>query len=166
MALAGCARGYAAPALELVDDRGRTWALQDQRGGTVVLFGYAHCEETCPLTLAELAKALKDAGPSSGSTQVAFITVDPQRDTPPVLHAWLSKFGPQFVGLTGTAAQIASVERAYHVYAQKLPSRHGGYGYDEAHSSTLFFIDRNRRVVSLHDPSDSPRELADALRQL
>lgn len=166
MALAACAQGYRAPALELTDDRGQPWALQDQRGGTVVLFGYTHCEDTCPLMLSELAKALKDAGPSGGSTQVAFITVDPERDTPRVLHAWLSKFGSQFVGLTGTVSQIESVEHSYHVYAQKLPSRHGGYGYDEAHSSTMFFIDRDLHIISLHDPTDSPGDLAQALRQL
>jgi protein SCO1 len=164
--LAACAQGYRAPSLDLLDDRGRAWALRDQTGGTVVVFGYTHCEDTCPLTLAKLAKALKNVGPSGASTQVAFITVDPQRDTPRVLHAWLSKFGPRFVGLTGTASQIQSVERSYHVYAQRLPSRPGGYGYDEAHSSTIFFIDKARYVVSLHDPSDSPGELAHALRQL
>jgi protein SCO1 len=164
--LAACAHGYRAPSLELVDDRGRTWALQDQAGGTVLFFGYTHCEDTCPLTLAKLSKALKDVEPSGGSTRIAFITVDPQRDTPRVLHVYLSKFGPQFVGLTGTASEIESVERSYHVYAQKLPSRKGGYGYDEAHSSTLFFIAKGRYVVSLHDPSDSVGDLARALRQL
>ena len=70
-----------------------------------------------------------------------------------MLHAWLAKFGPQVVGLTGTPSQIESVERSYHVYAQKLPSRHGGYGYDEGHSSTIFFIDKDRYIVSLHDPA-------------
>ena len=164
--LAACAHGNRAPSLQLLDDRGQTWALQDQSGGMVVVFGYTHCEDTCPLTLAKLSKALKDVEPSAGSTQIAFITVDPQRDTPRVLHAWLSKFGPRVVGLTGTASQIESVERSYHVYAQKLPSRRRGYGYDEAHSSTMFFIDKNRRIVSLHDPTDSLGDLAHAMRQL
>lgn len=166
LVLAACAHGNRAPSLELLDDRGQTWALQDQPGGTVVFFGYTHCEDTCPLTLAKLSKALKDVEPSGGSTQIAFVTVDPQRDTPRVLHAWLSKFGPQFVGLTGTALQIESIEHSYHVYAQKLPSRHGGYGYDEAHSSMMFFIDKDRYIVSLHDPTDSLGELARAMRQL
>jgi protein SCO1/2 len=164
--LSACAHGNRARSLELLDDRGQTWALQDQPGGTIVVFGYTHCEDTCPLTLAKLSKALKDVEPSGGSTQIAFITVDPQRDTPKMLHAWLAKFGPQVVGLTGTPSQIESVERSYHVYAQKLPSRHGGYGYDEAHSSTIFFIDKDRYIVSLHDPSDSLGELAHAMRQL
>jgi protein SCO1/2 len=164
--LSACAHGNRAPSLELLDDRGQTWALRDQPGGTVILFGYTHCEDTCPLTLVKLSKALKDIESSGGSTQIAFITVDPQRDTPGELHAWLAKFGPQFVGLTGTASQIESVEHSYHVYAQKPPSRHGGYGYDEAHSSTIFFIDKDRRIVSLHDPTDSLGELAHAMRQL
>jgi protein SCO1 len=166
IALAACNHGNRAPSFELLDDRGQPWALQDQPGGTVVFFGYTHCEDTCPLTLVKLSKALKDIETSGRGTQIAFITVDPERDTPRVLHAWLSKFGPQVVGLTGTASQIESVERSYHVYAQKLPSRHGGYGYDEAHSSTIFFIDKARYIVSLHDPTDSLSELARAMRQL
>jgi protein SCO1/2 len=164
--LAACAHGNRVPSLQLLDDRGQTWALQDQPGGTVVLFGYTHCEDTCPLTLAKLSKAMKDVQPSGGSTRIAFITVDPQRDTPRVLHAWVSKFGREVVGLTGTASQIELVERSYHVYARKLPSARGGYDYDEAHSSTIFFIDKDRHIISLHDPSDSLGELAHAMRQL
>jgi protein SCO1 len=164
--LAACSHGYRAPSLVLLDDRGQTWRLQDQAGGTVLFFGYTHCEDTCPLTLAKLSQALKDAEPSGGSTRIAFITVDPQRDTPPVLHAYLAKFGPRIVGLTGTPSQIESVERAYHLWAQRLPSRSGRYGYDEGHSTTIFFIDNARDVVSLHDPSDSVAELARAMRRL
>ena len=166
LVLASCAYGNRAPRLELLDDRAQTWALQDQTGGTVLLFGYTHCDDTCPLMLAKLSNALKRVKSSSSPIKIAFVTVDPQRDTPRVLHAYLSKFGSEFVGLTGTASQIESVERSYHVWAQKLPSKHGGYDYDEAHTSTMFFIDRNRTIVSLHDSSDSVGDLAGAMRQL
>jgi len=164
--LAACSHGNPAPDFRLVDDRGRTWALQSRNGGTVLLFGYTHCEDTCPLMLAKLAAALKLVDSSRASVQVAFVTVDPRRDSPRALQQYLSKFGPQFVGLTGTPEEINSVERSYHVWAQKLPSKNNAYAYDEAHSSTMFFINRDSVIVGLHDPSDSVGTLAGALRQL
>jgi protein SCO1 len=166
LTLASCAHANRAPGFDLLDDRGQIWALGDQTGGTVLLFGYTHCDDTCPLMLAKLSTALKQAKLSAGPIGIAFVTVDPKRDSPRVLHEYLSKFGSEFVGLTGTPTQIESVERSYHVWAQKVPSKNGGYDYDEAHSSTMFFIDRHRNIVSLHDSSDSVGDLASAMRQL
>lgn len=164
--LASCAHANRAPQFELLDDRGQTWALRNQTGGTVLLFGYTHCDDTCPLMLAKLAGALKQVQSSAAPIGIAFVTVDPQRDSPRVLHGYLSKFGPQFVGLTGTPSQIGSVERSYHVWAQKLPAKNGGYDYDEAHSSTMFFINRDGNIVVLHDASDSVGDLARGMRHL
>jgi protein SCO1 len=163
--LASCAHANRAPSFELLDDRGQTWALREQTGGTVLLFGYTHCADTCPLMLAKLSEARKRVShpPTIG---IAFVTVDPQRDSPRALHEYLSKFGSEFVGLTGTPSQIESVERSYHVWAQRLPPKKGGYDYDEAHGSTMFFIDNDENIVSLHDPSDSVEDLARAMRQL
>ncbi len=164
--LVSCDKQNRAPAFDLLDDRGRPWQLQAQVGATVLLFGFTHCQDTCPLMLAKLSKALNGHDLRTVPITVVFVTVDPQRDSPAVLRAYLSKFGPHFVGLTGTPSQIDSVERSYHVWAQKLPSRNRGYEYDEAHDSTMFFIDSNRNLVSLHDPTDSVNELVDAMRQL
>jgi protein SCO1 len=165
--LAACAPGYRAPAFELRDDRAQPWALQDQNAGVVLVFGYTHCDDTCPLMLSKLAKGLVRSGRSNGSIEVAFVTVDPMRDTPRVLHAYVTRFGPNVVGLTGTPSQIEKVERSYHVWAQRLGSKPGrADDYDEAHSSTMFFIDKRREIVSLHDPTDSVAELAHAMQQL
>jgi len=166
LTLASCTYANRAPQFELLDDRGQIWALRDQHGGTILLFGYTHCDDTCPLMLAKLASALKQSRSSAAPIGIAFVTVDPQRDSPRVLHGYLSKFGPQFVGLTGTPTQIGSVERTYHVWAQKLPAKNGGYDYDEAHSSTMFFINRDGNIVALHDASDSVGDLARGMRQL
>jgi protein SCO1/2 len=166
LVVTACANGTGAPAFELRDDLGQPWALQNQKGGVVLVFGYTHCGDTCPLTLAKLSKGLQRAGPSSESIEVAFVTVDPARDTPWVLRTYVTRFGPHFVGLSGTSSQIEAVERSYHVWAQRLPSKPGTYDYDEAHSSTMFFIDRRRDIVSLRDPSDSVAELARAMQQL
>jgi protein SCO1 len=164
--LSGCVNANRAPAFELHDDRGRPWALGDQKQGVVLVFGYTHCPDTCPLMLAKLSNALRQAKPSSYRSEVAFVTVDPQRDSPRVLHAYLSRFGATFVGLTGTLPQIEAVERLYRVWAARLPSKHGAYDYEEAHSATMFFIDGDQNIVSLHDPSDSVGDLADAMQHL
>ena len=166
LSLTACVSGNRAPSFELRDDRGQAWSFDDQPGAVVLFFGYTHCPDTCPLTLAKLSRALTQAGPAGDDISVAFVTVDPARDTPAVLHEYLSPFGSRFVGLTGTASQIEAVERSYHVWAAKLPSKTGGYGYNEAHSSTIFFIDRSRNIASLHDPTDSEAELVRAIREL
>jgi protein SCO1/2 len=163
LALAGCARGNPAADFTLQSDASAPWSLSSQRGKAVVLtFGYTHCADTCPLTLAKLAKAKATLGARASDVVIAFVTVDPHRDTPAALGAFLQKIGPGFVGLTGTPEQIDSVEQAYHVWAQRVPGKHGGDDYDDAHASAIFFIDTHGNVSSLHDDSDSIEELGRA----
>jgi protein SCO1/2 len=165
LAFAGCARGNPAADFTLQSDESAPWSLSSQRGKAVVLtFGYTHCADTCPLALAELAKARQTLGARAGDVEIAFVTVDPRRDTPQALHAFLQKLGSGFVGLTGTPQQIDAVEQAYHVWAQRVPGKHGGGDYDDAHASAIFFIDRRGNVSSLHDDSDSIEELGRAAR--
>jgi protein SCO1 len=163
LAFAGCARGNPAADFTLQTDESAPWSLSAQHGKAVVMtFGYTHCADTCPLTLAKLAKAKAALGGRAGDVEIAFVTVDPHRDTPPVLHAFLQKLGGGFVGLTGTPQQIDGIEQAYHVWAQRVPGRHGDDDYDDAHASAIFFIDTRGNVSSLHDDSDSVEELSHA----
>jgi len=165
LAFAGCARGNPVADFTLQDGGASPWSLSAQRGKAVVLtFGYTHCTDTCPLTLAKLVRAVRTLGPRASDVEVVFVTVDPQRDTLPVLHAYLRKFDPGFEGLTGTPQQIASVERDYHVWAQRIPGKRGNDNYDDAHSSAIFFIDTRGNLSSLHDGGDSVEELAGAAR--
>ena len=155
---AGCSRYAPAPDFTLPAQRGASWSLAAQHGKTVALFfGFTHCEDTCPTTLAKLSKAIGN----DRDAEVAFVTVDPQRDTPRAMNAYLARFdGAPIVGLTGTPQQIASVERAYHVWSQKIPGKRGRYDYDEAHIATVFFIDPNGRQRMLADQTDSVETLA------
>jgi protein SCO1/2 len=156
LAVAGCARGNAAADFTLQDAGGAPWSLAAQRGKAVVLtFGYTHCTDTCPATLAKLAQATRALGTRAADVEVAFVTVDPQRDTPAILRAYLQKFDPRFVGLTGTPQQVAAVEQAYHVWAQRIPGKRGNDNYDDAHSSAIFFIDARGNTTALHDGNDS-----------
>ena len=96
-----------------------------------------------------------------------FITIDPERDTPKVLADYMKAFGPQFVGLTGSPAAIKEVEKEYRVYAVKRPldpskGNAGGYGMD--HSSVLYLMGPNGKLVSFYDEAISPDDLAKDLR--
>ncbi len=164
--LAGCAHpGPAAPNFTLTDQSGRPWTLSAQHGTSVALFfGFTHCKDTCPATLAKLAKATARA---HAKAEIAFVTVDPERDTPPVMAAYLRRFeGATIVGLTGTPAQIAKVERLYHVWAQKIPGKNGSNDYDEAHIATIFFIDPNGTQRMIADQTDGVTQLAQDLRSI
>lgn len=154
--------GARAPDITLTDDTGSRWTLASQRGTAIALFfGYTHCLDTCPLTLAKLADAVRRQNAPAKFT-IAFVTVDPRRDTPAVLHRYVRRFsGAHIVGLTGSGEQIAVVERSYGVWAQSIPGAHGrAGGYDEAHSSVTYLIDPNGRERVLHNDGDSAADFA------
>lgn len=161
--LGGCARGGpAAPDFTLTDQHGAPWSLSAQRGKAVALFfGYTHCTDTCPATLAKLAHAIASEGSAGANAEIAFVTVDPERDNPAALARYVARFsGAAIVGLTGTPAQIAGVEQTYHVWAQRIPGRRGNDDYDEAHTAIVFVIDRNGRIASMHDDADTTAAIA------
>lgn len=156
--IAGCSRGSIAPDFTLRDDAGHPWSLAAQRGKVVLLtFGFTHCADTCPATLGKLSNLTRALGVRARDAEVAFVTVDPARDTPSALHRFFARFEPgssRLVGLTGTPNEIAAVEDAYHVWSQRMP--HDEY----AHSSVIFLIDRQGRIRALRDQSDSEASIA------
>ena len=155
---AGCSRYPAAPDFTLVDENGAPWTLSAQHGKAVAMyFGFTHCPDTCPTTLAKLAKVMAN----DRNAEIVFVTVDPERDTPQVMKAYDRRFtGAPIVGLTGTRKQIDEVEREYHVWAQKIPGKHGNDDYDEAHISVVFFIDPSGRQRMIADQTDNDAALA------
>lgn len=167
--VAACGGPKQAADFTLQDDRGTPWTLSQQRGKAVLLtFGFTHCADTCPATLAKLVATAQSIGARSQSIEIVFVTVDPKRDSPPVLHRFIRRFDRpglgSVVGLTGTPQQIAAVQRAYHVWSQAMPSRHGHY--EVAHGAAIFLIDDAGRLQSVRDDEDTQAALAAALRQL
>jgi protein SCO1/2 len=147
----------------LVDHTGKAVTEQDFRGRYMLIyFGYSFCPDVCPTTLGVMAEALQKMGAESRRVVPVFITIDPERDTPKVLAEYMKAFGPQFVGLTGSAAEIKDVEKKYRVYAAKRPLEKGGYGMD--HSSVLYLMGPNGKLVSFYDEAISPDDLAKELR--
>ncbi len=156
-----------APAISLTAQNGQPFSLPSVRGRVALLFfGYTHCGDTCPAAIGKLATAVRSLGTRANQAVILFVTVDPGRDTPMVLARYDARFEAQIVGLTGSPAQVAAVERAYHVWAQRIPGPHGGASYDEAHASTIFLIDRSGRERVLHDADDSEADIAHDLRAL
>ena len=144
----------------LVDQNGRRVTQRDMAGKpTALFFGFTYCPEICPTTLAALSSWMKALGPDADRLHVAFITIDPERDTPAQLTRYLSSFDPRIRGFTGAPTEIARIAREYHVYYQKVPLPGGGYTMD--HSSAIYLMDANGRFSGVIGyQGASPKALA------
>lgn len=146
-------QGAGSPAFELVDTGGVPRALRDYRGHIVVIFfGFLHCPDACPAGLFKLALVMKQLGQAAANVQVLFITLDPERDTPPSLRSYVSAFDPRFIGLTGTSAQIDRAASDFNVQYARVPT---GDDYTIDHSTGIFVFDgvgRLRLVGAANSP--------------
>jgi protein SCO1/2 len=147
----------------LTGQDGKSVTDQDFRGRYMLIyFGYSFCPDVCPTTLSVMAQALEKIGGRSRQIAPVFITIDPERDTPKVLDDYMKAFGPSFVGLTGSVADIKTVEKKYRVYAVKKPLEGGNYGMD--HSSVIYLMGPDGKLVSFYDEAISPDDLAKELK--
>lgn len=126
------------------DDRLRT--LADFKGKvTVVFFGYTQCPDVCPTTMAELAQVKKSLGKDGERVQGVFVTVDPERDTPELLKAYMGAFDPSFVALRGSAEQTAAVAKEFKVFYARVPGKTEG-SYTMDHTAGSYVFDANGKV--------------------
>jgi protein SCO1 len=131
----------------LTDQDGATVTERDFRGRPfLVFFGFTHCPDVCPTTLHEVSQIMLQLGPDAGRMRAAFITVDPERDTPPTIKDYLSSFDSRIKGLTGDVAAITAVAKAYRVYFKKVPLDPGGYTMD--HTAIVYLMDKEGRFVA------------------
>jgi protein SCO1/2 len=150
---------------ELIDHHGQLRHLEDFRGKvTVMFFGFTHCPDACPTTLAELAEVIRKLGDSAKHVQVLFVSVDPERDTPEVLAGYVTAFNSDFIGLTGSLEQIAAVAREFKIFYQKAEgSRPGMYSVD--HSTGTFIFDAHGQLrLYVRYGQDSEAIASDILR--
>ena len=151
---------------QLPDTDGKVRSLQDFRGkAVVVFFGYTQCPDVCPTTLAEIAQAKQLLGPDGAKVQGIFITVDPERDTPEVLKAYMANFGPDFIALRGTPEQTAAVTKDFKVYFKKVEGKTPG-SYTMDHSAASFVYDPQGRLRLYARYGSGPQALANDLKQL
>lgn len=152
--------------LQLTDHDGRPRTLKDFRGkAVVVFFGYTHCPDVCPTTLSEIAEAKRLLGPDGAKVVGVFVTVDPQRDTPEMLKAYIANFGPDFVALHGTPEQLAAVAKEYKVYYKKVEGKTPD-SYTMDHSAGSYVYDPQGRVRLYTRYGTGPEALASDLKVL
>lgn len=139
----------AMPPLEFAMQRANDGAQvteQDYRGRVVILyFGYTNCPDECPTTLTDLSAALAQLGARARDVRVLFVTVDPARDTPAALKAYVRAFAPEIDGLRGSADAIARLARRYRVTYEVTPAS-PGHPYEVMHSDSVFFFDGSGRA--------------------
>lgn len=127
---------------QLLDSGGKSHRLADYRGKVVVVFfGYTHCPEVCPTTLADLAQAMRLLGQDAVKVQVLFVTLDPERDTPEVLSKFIPAFDHTFIGLYGDAQATSQAAKSFGVNYQKQFDKNGGYTLDHTDGTYLIGLD-------------------------
>jgi len=143
---------------------GKTVTDADFRGKYLLIyFGYTHCPDACPTTLGDLASAYDALTPAERArVAAAFITVDPERDTPKIMGDYAAAFGPEFIGLTGNPQDLRKLEAAFHVYAEKHPLAHGDYAMD--HTSIIYVMGPDGRFVGVIGDDTKPADIARRLR--
>ena len=151
----------------LTADSGKPMTGADLHGKTaLVYFGYTHCPDVCPETMARLMQVIANLGPDAQHVRILFISVDPARDTPQALHAYVSAFDPQHaLGLTGTNAQIESLAKRYRV-AYQMEQRDPDGSYEVTHSSAVYVFDAQGRARLLATDKDSPDAIAHDVRRV
>jgi len=139
---------------------------EDLRGKPVLLFfGFTNCPDTCPTTLTQLSIARKKLGDDANKLQIALVSVDPDRDTPEVMHRYTASFGPWLLGLTGSPEALESLRKTYGVYAAMESSDSKG-NYNVMHNAVVFAFDSDGRLrVLIKDVSNSDAVVSD-LRNL
>ncbi|AGB74256.1 MULTISPECIES: SCO family protein [Rhizobium] len=146
--------GYAtflmAPKVRAAGNVGATFTLTDDRGEPItekalsghpslVYFGYTHCPDVCPTTLYDMAGWLKTLGTQADGLKVYFFTVDPERDTPEIMHSYTGNFTDRIIGITGDPGEMQKAIKGWRIYARKVPSPDGGYTMD--HTASVLLVD-------------------------
>ncbi len=146
----------------LLDQNNAPFGAAQLRGtATLVYFGYTHCPDVCPLTLLQLAQVVKSN--VVPGLRVVFITVDPARDTPPQLAQYVHAFDPDFIGLTGTTANLQTVAHRFGVAFLRVDLPGGDYSMD--HSATVFLMDARGHNVAVFTPPYDVKSLTEDLRR-
>jgi protein SCO1/2 len=148
----------------LVDQNGAAVTQDDLKGKpSLIFFGFTHCPDICPTALFDMTQVYKALGRDGDKLAAFFVTVDPERDTPEVLKEYLSSFDPHLRGLTGDAASVAAMEKAYRVYSKKVPLEAGGYTMD--HTALVYLMDKQGRFVAPFNMKRKPEDAATELKR-
>ncbi|KND19923.1 MAG: SCO family protein [Pannonibacter phragmitetus] len=149
----------------LVRGDGTTVTDKDFAGKPLaIFFGFTFCPDVCPTTLSDLQGWIEQLGPDADKMNYAFVSVDPERDTPQVIGDYVAAFDPRITPLTGSREQIDEVIKAYRVYAKKVPLDGGGYTMD--HSAMIYLMDGSNRFVGTIAYEEDPATALQKLKNL
>jgi protein SCO1 len=156
--LMGGFRHVTAPAavggpFQLTDQTGQAVTEKSMQGRpTLIFFGFTHCPDVCPTTLARMTKLRNELGAGQTPFEILFVTVDPERDGPAEVGKYAELFNSPIVGLTGSPAEIEKVKSEFGIFSKKVPDGSGGYSVD--HSATVLLFDRNGQFAATIAPEE------------
>lgn len=149
----------------LTDSSGASRSLAEFRGKVVLLyFGFMSCPDICPTDLLAIGKALESLGAPADQVQPVFITLDPERDKPAALRAYVATFHPRFVALTGSESEVRRVATTYKVFYEKVPLP-GTSTYTIDHAAFTFLLNRDGKYSGLFPPGTPVERMAVMLRE-
>jgi protein SCO1/2 len=150
----------------LTDQNGKPFHLSQLRGKVVFLFfGYTHCPDACPTTMAKLSQVYKLLERNADQVVTVFVSVDPGRDTTSVLKNYLAYFHMNSVGLTGTKAEIDMVVKQYGA-RYEIEESDSAAGYHINHSTDLYLLDQKGELARTLSYSDGTQVIVDGVKQL
>ncbi len=149
----------------LVGADGRTFSSAKLAGKPfAIFFGFTHCPDVCPTTLARLARLRRQLGQGDEAFAIVFVSVDPERDGPAEVGAYAKLFDTPVIGLTGSVAQIEQVKKQYAVFSAKAPQAGGDYSVD--HTASVFLIDRAGKFVATLAPEENDAVALEKLKRI
>ena len=155
-----------AQTLNLTDHTGKPRTLADFKGKVVALFfGYSHCPDVCPTTMADMKQTMKLLGANADKFQVLFVTLDPERDTQAILAQYVPGFDSRFIGLYGTKEEIATAVKDFKIFASKVESE-GRSGYTIDHSAGIYLFDTAGKIRLYVDYGTKPADIASDVQKL
>ena len=150
----------------LTDQDGRRVTEKDFLGKyMLVFFGYTYCPDVCPTELQVMTAALDQMGSQADRIQPVFVSIDPARDTPQVIKAYVGNFGPRLMGLTGTPEEVAAIAKAYRVYYAKAGNTASSTDYLMDHSSIIYLMGPDGRFVKHMPYTTDAAKLAAELQE-
>ena len=156
------------PAVRIADAQGRLFDVDAERGKrtAVIYFGYTHCPDVCPTTLADWARAKRALGSAAGDVRWVFVSVDPQRDSPQIARDYAMQFDSTFVGLSPTLAQLDTLQRTWGFAVTQEGNPSDPMAYAVSHPASTFVVDRSGRLREIFPPETPPEQMAADLRRL
>ncbi len=129
-----------------------------------IFFGFTHCPDVCPTTLARLARLRRELGSGDESFSIVFVSVDPERDTPAEVGNYMQLYDTPVIGLTGTLAQIEQVKKQFGVYSRKVEQPGSSYSVD--HTASVILLDKNGQFVATLSPEEGDQVALEKLKRI